>query len=77
MVLQFSDGFSSNMFRKIVSISLIFIFFKTNQPKNKKAKKQTNNNPESLYYDLDCNLNEENPSTIFKTIPSEVEENHT
>lgn len=77
MLLQFSDGFSSNMFRKIVSISLIFIFFKTNQPKNKKAKKQTNNNPESLYYDLDCNLNEENPSTIFKTIPSEVEENHT
>ena len=77
MVLQFSDGFSSNMFRKIVSISLIFIFFKTNQPKNKKAKNQTNNNPESLYYDLDCNLNEENPSTIFKTIPSEVEENHT
>ena len=77
MVLQFSDGFSSNMFRKIVSISLIFIFFKTNQPKNKKAKKQTNNNPESLYYDLDCNLNEENPTTIFKTIPSEVEENHT
>ena len=77
MVLQFSDGFSSNMFRKIVSISLIFIFFKTNQPKNKKAKKQTNNNPESLYYDLDCNLNEENPSTIFKTIPPEVKENHT
>lgn len=77
MLLQFSDGFSSNMFRKIVSISLIFIFFKTNQPKNKKAKKQTNNNPESSYYDLDCNLNEENPSTIFKTIPSEVEENHT
>lgn len=77
MVLQFSDGFSSNMFRKIVSISLIFIFFKTKQPKNKKAKKQTNNNPESSYYDLDCNLNEENPSTIFKTIPSEVEENHT
>ena len=77
MLLQFSDGFSSNMFRKIVSISLIFIFFKTKQPKNKKAKKQTNNNPESLYYDLDCNLNEENPSTIFKTIPSEVEENHT
>ena len=77
MVLQFSDGFSSNMFRKIVSISLTFIFFKTNQPKNKKSKKQTNNNPESLYYDLDCNLNEENPSTIFKTIPSEVEENHT
>lgn len=77
MLLQFSDVFSSNMFRKIVSISLIFIFFKTNQPKNKKAKKQTNNNPESLYYDLDCNLNEENPSTIFKTIPSEVEENHT
>ena len=77
MVLQFSDGFSSNMFRKIVSISLIFIFFKTNQPKNKKAKKQTNNNPESSYYDLDCNLNEENPTTIFKTIPPEVEENHT
>lgn len=77
MLLQFSDGFSSNMFRKIVSISLIFIFFKTKQPKNKKAKKQTNNNPESSYYDLDCNLNEENPSTIFKTIPSEVEENHT
>ena len=77
MLLQFSDVFSSNMFRKIVSISLIFIFFKTNQPKNKKAKKQTNNNPESSYYDLDCNLNEENPSTIFKTIPSEVEENHT
>ena len=77
MLLQFSDVFSSNMFRKIVSISLIFIFFKTKQPKNKKAKKQTNNNPESSYYDLDCNLNEENPSTIFKTIPSEVEENHT